>query len=127
MDLQRRDPHPALWVAGRDAYQAMSIDGKKQPVGVKSLLWSQAPDAYIRSGILVGASGLGGAARQTHATFSPIDDAALLVVDPHTSAEVTQLGGGGYIRGEGPFSTIGDIDGRNLSFYLTKPLFDLID
>jgi hypothetical protein len=127
MDLQRRDPHPALWIAGRDAFSSIGVgDKEKAVVGVKSIVWSQNPNKLIRSGVLVGAHGLGGAAYQTYETYSPEDNADLLISDPLTSLDVARLGAGGWIRDEGPFRTLGDLDGRNLTVYMTKPLFELV-
>lgn len=98
LNLHESDPHPSLWIAGRDAYTIRSRNGVSyRLIGTKSLVWSQNPDEQIQNTI-----------------FGRME------------AATTQLDAGGHLYKRGPFKTIGDLEDRDLSIYVTKPLYDQI-
>jgi len=97
-NLHEPDPHPSLWIAGRDAYMVRHKDGVSYKLmGTKSLVWSQNPDEQIQNTV-----------------FS--------LSQPAT----TQLDAGGHLYRIGPFEKIGDLEDRDLAVYVTKPLYDQI-
>lgn len=97
LNMHEPDPHPGLWIAGRDAYSVRQSKEKSQKlIGVKSLVWSRNPDEKMQNTIFC------------------------------TSAiTANQLDAGGYVHKRGPFRTLGDLDKKHLSIYVTKPLFDM--
>ena len=97
LNMHEPDPHPGLWISGRDAYSVWHRKGESHKlIGVKSLVWSRNPDEEIQNTIF------------------------------GTSATSTnQLDAGGHLYNRGPFKTLGDLDERHMSIYITKPLFDL--
>jgi hypothetical protein len=97
LNMHEPDPHPGLWIAGRDAYSVWHSKGESHRlIGVKSLVWSRNPDEEIQNTVF------------------------------GTSATTTnQLDAGGHLYKRGPFKTLGDLDERHMSIYITKPLFDL--
>jgi hypothetical protein len=99
LNMHEPDPHPGLWIAGRDAYNVWHIKGNSQKrIGVKSLVWSRNPDEDIQNTI-----------------FS------------NSSMIINQLDAGGHLHKRGPYKTLGDLDQRHMSIYVTEPLFDLIE
>lgn len=98
LNLLEPDPHPSLWIAGRDAYMVKSINGVSyRLMGTKSLVWSQNPDEQIQNTVL---------------SFS--------------EATTTQLNAGGHLYKRGPFKTISDLEDRALTIFVTKPLYKQI-
>lgn len=96
LNLHEPEPHPGLWIGGRDAYYTRHINGvSEQMMAVKSLVWSQNPDEQIQSTIF----GTG-------------------VVN------TTQLEAGGHLYKRGPYKTLGDLDQRCMAIYMTRPLLD---
>jgi len=97
LNLHEPEPHPGLWIGGRDAYNVQHTEGASEKVmGVKSLVWSQNPDEQIQNTIF------GTGAKST-----------------------TQLDTGGHLYKRGPYKTLGDLDQRCMAIYVTKPLLDL--
>ena len=97
LNLHEPDPHPGLWIAGRDAYYTRHINGVSEHIiGVKSLVWSQNPDEQIQNTIF----GTG-------------------------SKSTTKLDAGGHLYKRGPYKTLGDLDQRCMAIYVTRPLLDL--
>ena len=97
LNMHEPDPHPGLWIAGRDAYSVWHSKGSSQKlIGVKSLVWSLNPDEDIQNTIF-GTSAI----------------------------TADQLEAGGHLHKRGPYKTLGDLDQRHMSIYVTKPLFDL--
>ena len=98
IDLYEPEPHPTLWIGGRDAYPTYHSDGRVQPLfGSKSLAWSRHLDEKIQ-------------------------DTVFSTCSPTTSAFEASA----YLHKSGPFKTLGNIDRKNLSIYVTKPLYDAI-
>lgn len=98
LDMYEEDPHPGLWIAGRDHYvTAVSDSGSQQLVGVRSLVWSRRPDEQIQD-----------------TRFS------------NGMRAVNCLEAGGHLHKRGPYRTLGSLDRRSLSIYVTKPLLDHI-
>ncbi len=97
LNMHEQDPHPALWIAGRDAYSVWHSKGESHKLfGVKSLVWSRNPNEEIQNTVF------------------------------GTSATATnQLDAGGHLYKRGPFKTLGELDDRHMSIYITEPLFDL--
>lgn len=90
-------PYPGLWIAGRDAYPERHSQGKSgKYIGVQSLAWSRNPDEEIQN-----------------TQFSMF------------SISTNQLDAGAHLHKRGPYRTLKDLDGRRMSIYVTKPLFDL--
>ena len=97
LNMHEPDPHPGLWIAGRDAYSVWHSKGSTQKlIGVKSLVWSRNPDEEIQNTIF-GTSAI----------------------------TANQLDAGGHLHKRCPYKTLGDMDQRHMSIYVTKPLFDL--
>jgi hypothetical protein len=97
LNMHEPDPHPGLWIAGRDAYNVWhSKESSQKLIGVKSLVWSRNPDEDIQNTIF-GTSAI----------------------------TADQLDAGGHLHKRGPYKTLGDLDQRHMSIYVTKPLFDL--
>jgi hypothetical protein len=97
LNMHEPDPHPGLWIAGRDAYSVWHSKGSSQKlIGVKSLVWSRNPDEEIQNTIF-GTSAI----------------------------TANQLDAGGHLHKRCPYKTLGDLDQRHMSIYVTKPLFDL--
>lgn len=97
LNMHEPEPHPGLWIAGRDAYFVRHTTGKvRKFIGVKSLVWSQNPDENIQN-----------------------------TVFGMATSKATQLDAGGHLHKRGPYKTLGNLDQRHMSVYLTKPLFDL--
>jgi hypothetical protein len=98
INMYEHEPHPSLWIAGRDAYATWHSGGNIQPVmGVKSLAWSQNPDEQIQNTVIGG-----------------------------TSLSTAQLDAGAHLHKRGPYRTLGELDKQYLSIYITKPLFELV-
>jgi hypothetical protein len=98
LDPYENDPHPGLWLAARDAYPTVGSDaGSQQVIGVLNLAWSQRPDEQIQN---------------TH--FS------------NCQRSTSYLEGGGHLHRRGPFATLGSLDKRWLSVYVTRPLVPFI-
>lgn len=97
LNMHEPDPHPGLWITGRDAYSVRRSKERSQKlIGVKSFVWSRNPDEEIQNTIF---------------SISAIT--------------ANQLDAGGYVHKRGPFRTLGDLDKKHLSIYVTKPLFDI--
>jgi len=98
MNMYEPDPHPALWIAGRDAYAMWHSGGDSRSlIGIRSIAWSRNPDEQIQNTILGGAS---------------------LVT--------ARLDAWAHLHKRGPYRTLGDLDGQHLSIYVTKPLLELV-
>ena len=98
LDLTVGEPHPTLWIACRDSYGTHHKDGRETPIfGSKSLVWSRNPDEQIQSTV-----------------FSQ----ALPSVDYFKA--------GGHVLRRGPFPTIGSMDSRFVSVFVTRPLYEAI-
>jgi len=97
LNMHEPDPPPGLWIAGREAYSVWHSNGSSQKlIGVKSLAWSRNPDEDIQNTIF-GTSAI----------------------------TANQLEAGCHLHKRGPYKTLGDLDQRHMSIYVTKPLFDL--
>jgi len=98
LNLHEPEPHPGLWIAGRDAYYVRYRQKKSQKlIGVKSLVWSQNPDKQIQNTIV------GMAATATK-----------------------QLNAAGHLHKCGPYYTLNDLDHKSMSIHVTEPLLNLI-
>lgn len=98
LNLYEPEPHPGLWIAGRDAYSEFISEGRSRKLlGVKSLAWSQYPDEKIQN--------------------------TVICID---GGSTKQLEAFGHLHKRGPYRTLGDLEKRDMSVYLTKPLFDLV-
>ena len=96
LDMYEDDPHPGLWIAGRDSYPIyVSEANSQQLIGVRSLVWSRRPDERIQDTV-----------------FSD------------GSRTASYIEAGGHIHRRGPFATLGNLSRRNLSVYVTKPLLE---
>lgn len=97
LNLHEPEPHPGLWIAGRDAYSVRHHKEESQKlIGVKSLAWSQNPDKQIQNTIV----GMGATATKRLDAF-------------------------GHLHKCGPYKTLNDLDHKNLSIYVTEPLLNL--
>ena len=99
MDFSIRDPHPALYLAVRDGYALLTSQKSEQLLpGCKTIAWSRNPDDKIQ-------------------------DTRLGSLRPGL---IFQLQAGTGVHGKGPFRTLGDLDRKSLSLFLTKKLTDLV-
>jgi len=94
-DFSAEDPHPALWLATRDAY-ATRGEGESRVLlpGVKTIAWSRNPDAELQNTVL-GSLNAG------------------------RLAELVARTG---VHKRGPFTTLGDLDRKDIDVYVTEPL-----
>lgn len=98
IDLFEPEPHPTLWIGGRDAYPTYHSGGHEQPlVGSRSLAWSRRPDEKIQDTV-----------------FSA------------GSLTTNAFEAGAHLHKRGPFKTLGDLDRKTLSIFVTKPLYHMI-
>lgn len=98
INLYEPEPHPTLWIGGRDAYpECHSGEQVQLRFGSKSLSWSRHPDERIQD--LVFSMG---------------------------SFSTKGIEAGAHLHKRGPFKTLGDLDKKKLSIYVTKPLYDVI-
>ena len=99
LNLHERDPHPALYVAGRDSYPTHHQGNSQSNIfGSKSLVWSREPDEQIQSTVV---------------SFGM-----------HSTSRIDV---GGHMYKMGPYKNIGDFDQRTINVYITKPLFDVFE
>ncbi len=99
LNMHEPDPHPALYLGGRDSYPAIHRGGGTTTViGTRSLAWSRNPDDDIQD-----------------TTFS-------------TMASATdRVEFGAHLHKRGPLvATLGNLDQRWLSVYVTKPMLEQI-
>jgi hypothetical protein len=98
LNLYESDPHPTLYVAGRDAYgQHRQGDKITRIFGCKSIVWSRNPDESIQSTV-----------------FS--------VGQPSTQS----FHAGGHMHKRGPYPTIASMDKKTVWVHVTRPLFEQI-
>jgi hypothetical protein len=98
INLLERDPHPTLWIGGRDAYPVWHSGNEQvKLIGTKNLIWSRNPDDKIQDTII--GNGL--------------------------TTDSIQIFGSLYRRG--PFGTMGDFDRKTFSIYITESFFDKIN
>jgi hypothetical protein len=94
-DLRRRDPHPALCIAGRDSYPTYSIAGAEElRHGHQHIAWSVCPDAALQATII---------------SFGEVWLQQLLI-DANLSPDST------------PFPTLGSLDDQTVWVYCTASL-----
>ena len=94
IDLNQSDPHPTLWLAGRDAYGTMvQVSCRRSLPGIKMLAWSCNPDDSLQNTVL----GLG---------MGPI-------------VEFSSFTG---VYGKGPLTTLRSLDHKHLNIFVTTPL-----
>ena len=98
LNMHEPDPHPALYLGGRDAYPVRhSGDSATMLIGTHSVAWSRNPDEDIQN-----------------TTFSMM------------APETDRLDFGAHLHKRGPFATLGSLDQRWLSVYVTKPMLEQI-
>jgi hypothetical protein len=98
LNMHEPDPHPALYIGGRDAYPVRHSAGTSTSfIGTQNLAWSRNPDESIQD-----------------TTFS------------HTAPATDRLDFGAHLHRRGPFPTLGSLDQRWLSVYVTKPMLEQI-
>jgi hypothetical protein len=98
INLYEPEPHPTLWIGGRDAYPKYHSGGQVQlRFGSKSLSWSRHPDERIHN-----------------------------MVFSASALSTNTIEAGAPLHKRGPFKTLGDLDRKDLSIYVTKPLYDAI-
>jgi hypothetical protein len=98
IDLHEPEPHPALWIACRDAYVTHVSNGTEIPlIGTRSLSWSRHPDESLQDTVF----------SASQLTTSSVD-------------------AGVGIHKRGPFLRLGDLDRKNLSIYITESLLEKI-
>ena len=98
LNMHEPDPHPALFHGGRDAYPAIhSGDRTTLVIGTRSLAWSRNPDDDIQDTV-----------------FST------------TASATDRVEFGAHLHKKGPFVTLGSLDQRWLSVYVTKPMLEQI-
>lgn len=98
MNMYEPDPHPALWIACRDAYAMWHSGGDSRSlIGIRSIAWSRNPDEQIQNTILGGAS-----------------------------LATARLDAWAHLHKRGPYRTLGDLDRQHLSIYVTKPLLEFV-
>jgi hypothetical protein len=97
-NMHESDPHPALYLAGRDSYPVIHHDGQQvRAFGTLSRAWSRNPDEDIQNTV-----------------FSTMQ----------TTASAFECGA--HLHKKGPFPTLGSLDQRWLSVYITQPLLGQI-
>lgn len=98
INLNKNEPHPTLWLAGRDAYSVFSSgETKTKLFGHKMIVWSRNPDDAIQNTMIGGASPGG----RGFNVFSGIYN-------------------------KGPYTKLTDFDRRHVSLYITNSLLDKI-
>jgi hypothetical protein len=98
IDLHEPEPHPTLWMACRDAYPVyVSHDQQTPLIGTRSLAWSRYPDEKLQ-------------------------DTVLSASQLTTKAVSAGVG----VHKRGPFRTLGDLDRKSLSIYVTSNLIDKV-
>ena len=98
IDLHEPEPHPTLWMACCDAYPVYVSSDRQTPlVGTRSLGWSRHPDEKLQDTVF-------------------------------SAGQLTTraLSAGVGIHKRGPFRTLGDLDRKTLSIYVTAGLVDKI-
>lgn len=98
LNMHEPDPHPALYLGGRDAYPVRHNGSSGTThIGTHSVAWSRNPDEDIQA--------------TTFSTMSLMTD---------------RLDFGAHLHKRGPFATLGSLDQRMLSVYVTKPMLEQI-
>jgi len=99
LNLHEHDPHPAVYVAGRDSYPTHH-QGNKQTImfGQKSLVWSREPNESIQN-----------------------------TIESYGMLSTSRIDVGGHMYKKGPYLNIGDFDQRIINVYITKPLVEAFD
>jgi hypothetical protein len=98
LNMHEPDPHPALYLGGRDAYPVHHSGASATTlVGTHSVAWSRNPDEELQG-----------------TTFSTM------------ALRTDRLDFGAHLHKRGPFATLGSLDQRWLSVYITKPMLEQI-
>ena len=98
IDLEQRDPHPTLWIGGRDAYANASFCGTTTLLaGTRSLAWCHGPDERLQNTTIVG------------------------------NEMTKQLEGWVDLVRRGPFSTLSIFDRKSVTLWVTRPLLPLVE
>jgi hypothetical protein len=98
IDLSEPEPHPTLWIGCRDSYPVHVSEGRETPlVGIRTLAWSRHPDEKLEDAI-----------------FSAGE------------IKTRSLSAAAGLRKRGPFGTLGDLDQKILSIFVTVNVFDKI-